>query len=245
MSPQDVEAIERATLAAVAPDHVLEIDGWLVGIDGGTIRRARSAVPLRREMRFGGSTFDRMEAAYRARGLEPWFRIADGPELAQVEAELTRRGYSPSQPTLVKTGGAAGLVRLNTAPAEVIGRPDEAWGAVFLGDGFDPVDGAYRVKALSRSPEAVYAQVRSEGRTVAVGVASFGFGWASIHGMRTEKARRGEGLAGRVLSGLAQAALERGVERVFLQVEEANAPARGLYRRAGMAPAWRYRYWRP
>ena len=36
--------------------------------------------------------------------------------------------------------------------------------------------------------------------------------------------------------------IERGVCQVFLQVEEANAPGRSLYRRCGFAPAWRYFY---
>ena len=61
--------------------------------------------------------------------------------------------------------------------------------------------------------------------------------------MRTVQAARGRGLAGRVLAGLAGAALERGYERVFLQVEAGNEPALALYRRAGFAPAWTYRYW--
>ncbi|MBC7168334.1 GNAT family N-acetyltransferase, partial [Phenylobacterium sp.] len=43
---------------------------------------------------------------------------------------------------------------------------------------------------------------------------------------------------------LAAAAAERGVARMFLQVEEGNAPARALYARAGFAPLWRYHYWR-
>jgi len=244
MSPGDVEAIERATLAAVAPPEVLEFGGWLAGLDDGTIGRARSAVPLRHDAPGDVGTLDRLEMAYRQRGLEPWFRIADVEGLAGAGALLAARGYASAQPTLVKTGAAAGLAALSAAPAEVIDRPDEAWGAVFLGEGFDPVDGAYRVAALSRSPDAVYAQVRDGGATVAVGVAAFGCGWTSIHGMRTDKARRGEGLAGRILAGLAHAALARGVERVFLQVEEANAPARALYRRAGLTPAWRYHYWR-
>ena len=38
-----IEAIERATLAAVAPEEVLEIDSWLIGLDPGSIRRAASA----------------------------------------------------------------------------------------------------------------------------------------------------------------------------------------------------------
>jgi len=64
-----------------------------------------------------------------------------------------------------------------------------------------------------------------------------------VHGMRTEQSQRGRGLARRVLAGLAQAALERGFERVFLQVDAHNAAAHALYRRAGFSTQWQYRYW--
>jgi hypothetical protein len=37
---------------------------------------------------------------------------------------------------------------------------------------------------------------------------------------------------------MAQAALARGFERVFLQVDAANPPALALYRRAGFATHW-------
>lgn len=240
----EVEAIERATLAAVAPPQVLDLGGWLAAFDDGTIGRSRSAVPLRHDMPADAEILDRLDAAFEGHGLDPRFRVADADGLSGVHAALAARGYGPTQATLVKTGGAAGLAALSAQPAETTPRPDEAWRAVFLGEGFDPVDGAFRARALDRGQDAVYGQVRDGGRTVAVGVAAFGYGWASIHGMRTEKARRGEGLAGRILAGLAQTALTRGIERVFLQVEEANAPARALYRRAGLAPRWRYHYWR-
>ena len=103
-------------------------------------------------------------------------------------------------------------------------------------------DGASRVAALSRSPDAVYAQVREAGETVAVGVATFAHGWAGIHGMRTAQARRGRGLASQVLAALGREIARRGVDQVFLQVEEGNE-ARSLYRKAGFVEAWRYRYW--
>ena len=52
-------------------------------------------------------------------------------------------------------------------------------------------------------------------------------------------------LGGRTLLSLAleRAVQARGVERVFLQVEEGNLGARSLYRRAGFTQAWRYFYW--
>ena len=239
-----VEPIERATLAAVAPEEVLEIDGWLVGLDPGTIRRAASAVPLRHDLAADPDALDQIERAFAGRGLAPAFRIADVPDLQPVRAELARRGYAFQQPTLVKTARLDAVAAVTDGPpAEVSPEPDEAWAMVFLGQGFDPVDGAYRVKALSRSPGAQFGSVREGGATWAVGCGSAGHGWASFHGMRTDTRRRGEGLAGRVLAGLAKAAIQRGLTDAFLQVEETNAPARSLYHRAGFQQAWRYFYW--
>lgn len=236
----DVETLERATVVGVAPAKVVEIDGWLAALDGGTIHRAKSAVPLSHAA--GPDALSALEAAYWTEGLQPAFRIAEAAGLKGVREALTARGYQGVQPTLVKVGDAARLAAFRDRPGEVLERPDAAWGEVFMGEGFDPEDGASRVAALSRSPDALYGQVREDDRTVAVGVVTFGHGWAGIHGMRTAQDRRGRGLASQVLTGLGRAIAARGVTRVFLQVEEPN-PARSLYRKAGFAEAWRYRYW--
>jgi GNAT superfamily N-acetyltransferase len=243
-SSADIETIERATLAAVAPQEVLEMEGWLLGLDPGSIRRAASAVPLAHDLPADPHILDQVEAAYAARGLEPAFRLADGPGLEPIRTELARRGYESQQSTLVKIAPVEAVRAVtDLAPAEIAERPDAAWAAVFLGEGFDPIDGACRVKALSRSPGARFGMVRDGGRTIAVGCGAYGHGWASFHGMRTGLSRRGEGLAGRVLAGLADEARTRGIERAFLQVEKKNTPARVLYRRAGFEQAWRYLYW--
>jgi N-acetylglutamate synthase len=106
------------------------------------------------------------------------------------------------------------------------------------------VDGANRVRLLSRAKEAVFANVRVNGRVVAAGAGSFSHGWASIHGMRTALSHRGQGLAGGILGALAREAQARQIEPVFLQVDAANIPALALYRRAGFATVWTYEYWR-
>jgi GNAT superfamily N-acetyltransferase len=237
----EIAALERDTVAAVAPPETLEIGGWLVPLDDGTIGRAKSAVPLRHDI--GPDAIAEVEAAYRQRGLTPAFRVADVPSLAPVCAELARRGFSARQPTVFKTGSVAHLAAFSEGSACILTTPDAAWGAVFLGEGFDRVDGAHRVAALTRSPDAIYAAAGEGGATQAVGVMSFGAAWAGIHGMRTAPAHRGKGFATAILAAFGRAAAARGVERVFLQVEEAN-PARAIYRRAGFNPIWRYRYWR-
>ncbi|MDB5463461.1 MAG: acetyltransferase, family [Phenylobacterium sp.] len=241
MDASEIGALERDTVAAVAPPQTLEIGGWLVPLDNGTIGRARSAVPLRHDL--GPDALGEIEAAYRDRGLKPAFRIADVPSLQPVCAELARRGFSAQQPTVFKTGSIAQLAAFSEGSARVLNKPDDAWSAVFLGEGFDPADGAHRVAALTRSPDAVYGAAGEGGETQAVGVMSFGARWAGIHGMRTAPAHRGKGLASAILAALGRAAQARGVSQVFLQVEEAN-PARAIYRRAGFMPVWRYHYWR-
>ena len=132
---------------------------------------------------------------------------------------------------------------VSEASARILTQPDEAWAAVFLGDGFDPIDGAHRVAVLTRSPDAAYGAAGEGGATHAVGVASFGARWAGIHGMRTRPAQRGKGHASAILGALGREAAARGFSKVALQVEAAN-PARRIYRRAGFRELWTYRYWR-
>lgn len=242
---ESVEAIERATIAAVSPEASEELDGWLLPFDGGTVKRAKSAVPLHRSAVDPG-TIDRIEDRYDSRQVVPALRLADAECFDSLRAELERRHYVQDSPTCVQVGTVRQMRQITAgggALADVDRKPDDAWAALFLGEGFDPVDGAHRVRSLARAKGSLYASVRENGRTVAAGAMAFGHGWASVHGMRTDKAHRGRGLAGRVLAGLAQAALTHGFERVFLQVDAQNHPALSLYRRAGFATQWQYRYW--
>lgn len=241
----DIESLERATLDAVAPEAVEELDGWLLPFDRSTIGRAISAVPLLHDAT-AVSALQSIPGRYAAHGLAAAFRVADVPALAAVRTELMRLGYLPQQATLVQVGSATGMREVCQAPPSPVSMtPDDAWAAPFLTAGFDPVDGTNRIRALRRAKDALYATVCEGDRTLACGTVAFGFGWASIHGLRTVASHRGQGLATRVLAGLADAALARGLERVFLQVEADNTSALALYSRAGFCTAWRYHYWRP
>lgn len=241
MDASDIESLERATVAAVGPPEVAEIDGWLAPFDDGTIGRAKSAVPMRHDL--GPDALDAVVAAYRERDLPPAFRMADVPGLAGVRAGLGQLGFAAQHPTVIEIGSATELAAFSVSTVRFLDKPDAAWAACFGGDGFDAADGAHRVAALSRGPDAIFAAAGDDGVTDAVGVLTFGFGWAGVHGMRTAPTARGKGYAGAILGAFGRAALARGVERVVLDVVESN-PARSLYRRAGFRPVWRYLYWR-
>ena len=169
----DIEAIERATVAAVSPDLTEEIDGWLLPFAEGTVKRAKSAVPLHRGA-VEPATLDRIEDRYASRQAAPALRLADAPCFEGLRAELERRRYKADTPTCVQAGSAQRMRQVaapGVAPADVDSAPDDAWAALFLGEGFDPVDGAHRVRMLSRAKGTLYASVREGGRTVAAGAA--------------------------------------------------------------------------
>lgn len=234
--------MERATLAAVPPQRLEECQGWLVPLDDGTVGRAHSAVPLAHGAPAPGS-IEAVEALYAQAGLPPVFRV---PTLPVFEQELERRGYAAAKPTLVQRMALASGPGLQAGEGEIVLSPaaEPAWENLFLGEGFDPVDGASRLAILRRAQGSLFASVRVGGETVAVGCGCFSHGWGSVHGMRTLPAQRGRGHATRIIHALQREARERGLARMFLQVEQGNAAARSLYARLGFEDAWAYRYWK-
>ena len=243
-SPADVASIERATLDAVCPAEVHEIPGWLLPYDPLPIGRAQSAVPLAHTP-LSVPALQEIEAHYQQRQRPTVFRLPEGLITTNIRDALHAMGYFAHHGVLVQVTDVAGLLRMAPADAATLSAtPRAPWASVYTADGFDPVDGANRVQLLSRSRHVVYAHASEGGQALAVGTGSISQGWLSIHGMRTVSSARGRGLASRILAGLAAHAAAQGVRRVFLQVEDDNPVAQGLYRKAGFETAWRYHYWR-
>lgn len=262
----DVEAIERATRQAVCPDVVDSLPGWLLPMDGGTVGRAHSAVPLAHPsdallQAAQAAQLPDIAARYRANGLPPVFRLPDGA--AWLQAAAAQLGAVRAEPTWVMTVPVPTLAALQVpahrCPVQVCtdAQPSPAWQALFVGEGLDPVDGAHRVRLLSRAPQTLFVSVCVDGETVACGAATFGHGWMGVHGMRTAAPHRGQGHAARVLQAMAMQAGSgawaqttvggvgtAAVQNVFLQVGAGNGSALALYRRAGFTAAWQYAYWR-
>ena len=95
---------------------------------------------------------------------------------------------------------------------------------------------------LLSAPWQAFATVLRDGQAVAVGRVSVAAGWAGITAVEVAADHRRGGLGTSVTVALARAAAERGVDRVFLQVEEGNSAARALYARCGFADVHTYHY---
>lgn len=243
-NPDDIASIERATLDAVCPEEIDATPGWLLPYDSLPVGRARSAVPLAHTP-LSLAELLQIEAHYQERDRPAVFRLPERLITPEIGEALQAMGYGATQAVLVQVAELDGLLRLAPVDAATLSAtPSAPWASVYTAYGFDPVDGANRVQLLSRSPCVVYAHVMEDGQALAAGTGSISQGWLSIHGMRTAPSAQGRGLASRILSGLAAHAAAQGVHRVFLQVEDDNLVAQGLYRKAGFATAWRYHYWR-
>jgi ribosomal protein S18 acetylase RimI-like enzyme len=243
-SPTDIDSIEHATLDAVCPAEVNQIPGWLLPFDPLPVGRARSAVPLAHTP-LSLPELLQIEAHYQQRDRPTVFRLPEGLISPEIGDALHRMGFAGTQAVVVQVAELGGLLGLAPSDAATLSTtPNAQWASVYTADGFDPVDGANRVQLLSRSRHVVYAYVSEGGQALAAGTGSISQGWLSIHGMRTAPSAQGRGLASRILSGLAAHAAAQGVHRVFLQVEDDNTVAQGLYRKAGFGTAWRYHYWR-
>jgi ribosomal protein S18 acetylase RimI-like enzyme len=250
--------IELATFDAVPPLALEQVGPWWVGLDPGTVSRAHSAVPVSIGPELIASVAS-VIARYRAAGLQPCLRLPDRPALEGLRQHLQSLGYRASPATWVQRASCSvvleRLKRLD--PQDTDPRPlaqcelrieafaDDAWCALFLGEGFDPVDGASRTAILRRARHARYASIREGDQVVAVGMGSFSQGWASIHGMRVHPAWRSRGLGRSLIGALLHCAQEQALQRVFLQVEVSNVRAHDLYGRIGFDNLWTYRYWRP
>lgn len=252
MTPAEIEAIERNTVQAVAPERLdTGLPGWLLPMDPGTVGRAHCAVPLSHAAP-EPALIPEIEARYRTQGFTLAWRLPDRPQdagWARFGEALNAHGFQRIDPTQTHVADAAELLRrLPAAPPgtelRLDASPDAAWLAMFLGEGLDPVDGACRARALSRAAGTRFASLREHGETLACGAASFSHGWVGVHGMRTAASQRGRGLAGAVLRTMAEQALAAGLPQLFLQVTADNAAALALYRRAGFRLAWPYAYWR-
>jgi ribosomal protein S18 acetylase RimI-like enzyme len=239
-----IEAIERATLDAVPPQRLVQWREWLLPFDGGTVGRSHSAVPLRHDAP-AQDVLQELERRYREAGLATVLRIPEVESFAPLREQLRAGGYVRAKPTLVQVGDLARLARGATpsVQVELATRPGAEWEAVFLGEGFDPVDGASRLAILRRGVHSLFAGIRVDGGIVAVGSACTVHGWCGVHGMRTLPAWRGRGCASAILAALARAGQERGITQVFLQVDASNAAARSLYESRGFSTAWSYAYW--
>lgn len=236
----DTARLMAATDATWAPAEMIDFGGWRLRAGGGGGKRVSAASPLQ------GGTDDAAigdaEAVMRDWGQPGLFRLT--PDDAALDAELDALGYRVLDPVVLYAGPVnrlagegshqAALYRCEFAPAIM----EEIWTAGGIGPGrlavMDRITGP-ATRLLSRAGDtpcgAAFVGISDEDGAVAM-----------IHAIEVLTRLRRQGAGRLLVEGAARFAAEHGAEWLALAVTEANAPARALYVRMGMAEAGNYHY---
>jgi len=223
-----------------APGRVVT-GGWVLRYAGGVTKRANSVLPLG-DVPDMDRAIAEAERFYAGVGLPCVFSIGAGATEG-LDAELSRRGYRRTGPTLIMAIRLAD-VRSAAEPAGVEPDPSEDWLRTWW-----QTEGIGH-RAHDRIPPRAWAEriltgVRAgylhlpEG---AVGRAVPQDKWLGIYCMAVAPHARRRGLGTSVLRTLLAWGRTQGAVYGYLAVTEANRAARALYEREGFTVVGRYHY---
>jgi len=235
-----VEACETRLVNLWPALDTLLIGDWVLRFANGYSGRANSASAIRPGADLGPGDLALIARLYRSAGLQPAIRITPlaHPDLT---ARLEKAGWQ------VRTRSIGMLAEPRTdwgqAPdVEIATTPPGPWlkgiSALQEPSKRNPAHLAAIVGRI-RLP-AGFATLHHDGRPAVFGMAALDRGWAEIGAIIAAPEARGKGLGRKLVTSLLGWAAAHGAERVFLQVEASNGPARALYAALGFAPLYDY-----
>jgi GNAT superfamily N-acetyltransferase len=124
---------------------------------------------------------------------------------------------------------------------QVSTEPDDAWASRYHYRGQDYLPPVAR-QVLTSAREQAFVSIRDGDEVLAIARLSIASGWAGLTAVEVHPGHRRQGLGVVITAASCAVAEQRGVQRVFLQVEVDNAPARALYQRLGFHNSHRYHY---
>ena len=222
------------------------LEGWRLSLDAGMTRRANSVVPNAvRPIDDADALIGEVERRSRERGLCPCFKLAAAAEPADLDRRLERRGYRLEGHSLVLVADARTVVAPHAPEVATIldDRPTPAWLDACWPAAQYVAERAARQAIVERLtlPRA-FALAGRGGALAGAALAAADRGWVGLTAVHTLPEQRRRGVARDLLGALAGWAIARRIERVYLQVERDNAPARRLYAALGFTEAYGYHY---
>ena len=238
----DVLALEDVSARAWPAARQAGIGGWRLNAASGFSGRINACWPLEDSGLSLDEAVAAAEAWYADQGLPPLFKIVESAcAPTGLSTHLAALGYRPRTETLMMVGPASSG---GDGEAILTDTVEPLFAAVFAATATEPGDTQERLETLARIPQPrFFVRLDVAGEAAAIGACGVEGDQAGIFAMRTNPAHRRQGLARRVLRALIAAAAERGVKRMWLQVEADNPGAIALYQGAGFVEAYRYRYW--
>lgn len=241
----EVAALELAANEAWPAPVQEPLGAWLLRAADGWTGRGNSALPIGDPGRPLAEAIEAVEEWYAARGLPARINVPL-PLAATVSAELDARGWSVSPAVLVQAAPLRTVLeaapdRADLPPVRLADSPSREWLALAAGRKGDLPAAARHL--LTAVPDVRFAHVYGpEGALLATarGTVTGGGRWLGLILVEVVPAARRRGLARHMIRALARWAQGLGASDAFLQVEDVNTAAVGLYGRLGFTTHHRY-----
>lgn len=251
--------IEEAGLNASAAPQQRWVDGWIVRTSPGKAKRARCINAVSAGHGDLASRLSRCQDWFGECGLPPVFRLTPFSQPAGLDRWLEQRGWERFDDTQVMVledllralSRWSGLPEFADAPVpqglqeQRLGARDyaHAVGTLRGSDTGEQQAHAHRL-ALSPVPFVGLAWSR-HGEVLACGQFAREGALVGLYDVFTAPQARGRGLARSLCARLLRQAADEGARSAYLQVDEANTPARAVYTRLGFSDAYAYHYRSP
>jgi ribosomal protein S18 acetylase RimI-like enzyme len=232
---------ERRIINAWPALSTLVLGDWVLRFANGYSGRANSATPLAYGAELDDAMLDMLEELYRADGLPPTIRLT--PLVAEAtRAAVLARGYRVKDASFGMIAPLAGLPVSEEAELQIEARPELEWiaGVAARQSGVKTHAGNLAAIVEKVRLPAAFASWLVEGEPVAFGMAVAERGMAEIGLICVDPAHRGKGLGRRIVAGLMGWAGAMDCHSAYLQVEQSNAIAIGLYRSLGYRQLYAY-----
>jgi ribosomal protein S18 acetylase RimI-like enzyme len=233
--------VEEASLNAWPALQQTLLDGWVLRFARGFTKRANSIVPLYPSQQSPLEKIRYCENVYAREHLKTIFRLTTVDDSAPLDTLLDARGYVRIDSTLV-------LVRpIESSPAldlRFVEMPRGEWLDAYVRNAEIPSNGAqlHALLLAGIQSEHVFGATAVDGESSACGLAVLERELLGLFDLVTHPSTRRRGHAHALVESLLGWGGRRGARHAYLQVIEANRPARALYERLGFVELYKYWY---
>ena len=239
--PQLARRVEAASLKAWPALQQTLLDGWVLRFSRGFTKRANSIVPLYLSQQDSLDKIRYCENVYARENLRTIFRLTTVVDSAPLDRTLDARGYARIDPTLVLVG------RIEQPPVvdpRFVELPRGEWLDAYMRNAEIPASGAqlHALLLAGIQSEHVFGAIAADGVPIACGLAVLERELLGLFDLVTHPSGRRRGYARKLVESLLAWGASRGARYTYLQVIEANHPARALYERLGFVELYRYWY---
>lgn len=220
-------------------DKIIEFGKWRLRISDGFTMRANSVLPTG-SAPFGDPGIEISDAVaeivkiYKDHGLTPTFTVPL-PVYEELDRYLQSQGWSLKVGAEYLVNEIPSELETDSSKIDVVIRdePSKDWLSV---------QSDFALERIMRNYPAKYAEVREQGKTVAIGRIAILGTWSLATRVFVNPEFRGRGIGSLLMRALMAAARGEGATKIGLQVDVENGAALALYRSMGFRSHHPYIY---